>query len=103
VNVPLPPGSGDAEVLAAFREKLIPPARAFQADLAIISAGFDSRHADPLGVFHVTDDGFARLTRIVMDLVPAGRVVSVLEGGYNPAGLALAAAFHVRALMGEAP
>ena len=103
INVPLRPGSGDAELLRAFGEQLVPAARRFRPDLAIISAGFDSRHADPLGVFHVTDEGFARLTAIVMDLVPPGRVVSVLEGGYNPAGLALATAFHIRALMGQRP
>jgi len=99
LNVPLPPGAGDEQFLAAFREQLVPAAEAFRPELAIISAGFDSRRGDPLGAFDVTDEGFAALTRIVMGLVPPGRVVGVLEGGYDPAGLAAAVEATIRALM----
>lgn len=98
LNVPLPPGSGDDELRRAFEEVLAPAARAFSPDLAIISAGFDSRVGDPIGMFQATDGGFAELTRIVMDLA-GGRVVSVLEGGYALEGLASATAAHVAALM----
>lgn len=100
LNVPLPGGTGDDDMLRVFGEQLVPAGRQFQAELAIISAGFDSRAGDPLGAFAITDEGFAKLTRVVMSLVPPGHVVSVLEGGYEPAGLASAAAAHVRALMG---
>ena len=63
----------------------------------LISAGFDSRIADPLGRFTLTDKDFADLTRAVMGI--NSRVVSVLEGGYNLEGLALAATAHVATLL----
>jgi acetoin utilization deacetylase AcuC-like enzyme len=70
----------------------------------VISAGFDSRLGDPLGRFTLTDGDFADLTRAVMEIAArhsGGRVVSVLEGGYNLDGLASATAAHVEALMSE--
>ena len=70
----------------------------WQPDLVLISAGFDSRVGDPLGRFTLTDEDFADLTRAVMG-INNGRVVSVLEGGYNLEGLASAAAAHVAALL----
>lgn len=102
INVHLPCGSGDAEIIEAFEHYLLPAADAFKPDLVLISAGFDSRHDDWLGCHLVTDDGFARLTRMVMQIADKhcnGRVVSVLEGGYNLEGNALAVISHVRALM----
>jgi len=100
LNVPLPAGAGDAAFRDVFQQTLVPAAREFAPDLAIISAGFDSRQDDPLGQFRLTDAGFAKLTEIVRSLVPPGRVISVLEGGYALEGLAAASAAHVRALMG---
>ena len=70
--------------------------------LVLVSAGFDSRIDDPLGGFKLTDDDFAELTGIVREIAAKhchGRIISTLEGGYNLAGLASAAASHVRALM----
>ncbi|MBI1352832.1 MAG: histone deacetylase [Acidobacteria bacterium] len=102
LNFPFPAGSGREEILGAFRRKLLPEARAFQPDLVMISAGFDSRAGDPLGQFTLEDDDFVELTEMLRELadVTAGRrVVSVLEGGYNLAGLAAAATTHVRALL----
>jgi acetoin utilization deacetylase AcuC-like enzyme len=99
INIPLARGSGDEEVIAALTEELLPRARDFRADLLVISAGFDSRAGDPLGGLRITDEGFARLTRLVCGLAPAGRTVSILEGGYSLQGLARASAAHVRALM----
>jgi acetoin utilization deacetylase AcuC-like enzyme len=67
----------------------------------LISAGFDSRTGDPLGRFTLTDDDFAELTRIMLAIAAKharGRLVSVLEGGYNLSGLASAAASHVSEL-----
>jgi acetoin utilization deacetylase AcuC-like enzyme len=104
LNCPLPAGSGRKEVLGAFREKLVPAADRFQPDLVIISAGFDSRVDDPLGRFELTDRDFADLTKVVKEIAQrhAGRrIISVLEGGYNLAGLAKATAAHVRALGSE--
>jgi acetoin utilization deacetylase AcuC-like enzyme len=102
INCPFPAGSGRKEVVGAFREKLVPAAQAFRPDLVLVSAGFDSRIDDPLGGFTLTDDDFAELTGIVREIAEkhcGGRLVSTLEGGYNLAGLASAAASHVRALV----
>lgn len=73
----------------------------FRPDLVMVSAGFDSRISDPLGRFTLSDEDFAELTSVILEIADkhaAGRVVSVLEGGYNLAGLASAAASHVGAL-----
>ena len=98
MNRPFPPGAGNAEIVGAFRNDLLPAAREFKPELTLISAGFDSRVEDPLGSFEVDDDGFRELTRIMLEIANisgGGRLVSVLEGGYNPAGLASAVAAHV--------
>ncbi len=105
LNCPLPAGSGWSEVLGAFRELLFPAIRKFQPDFVMISAGFDSRRDDPLGRFTLDDADFAELTRLMLEVASesaGGRVVSVLEGGYNLRGLASAAEAHVRALAGAA-
>ncbi len=104
INCPFPAGSGHAEIAGAFREQLLPAATAFQPDLVLISAGFDSRINDPLGRFLLTDTDFRELTALLLELAGKfcnGRLVSVLEGGYNLEGLALASEAHVRALMGD--
>jgi acetoin utilization deacetylase AcuC-like enzyme len=104
INCPLPAGSGHSEIAGAFRDQLLPAAQAFQPDLVLISAGFDSRINDPLGHFLLTDPDFRELTALLLEFAEEschGRLVSVLEGGYNLEGLALAAEAHVRALMGD--
>lgn len=101
LNMPLPAGAGRAEVLGAFEQSLLPAASLFRPELIIISAGFDSRVGDPLGGFKLTDDDFADLTHLMVQLArdhAGGRIVSILEGGYNPAGLGLAANAHVQVL-----
>ncbi len=101
MNFPFPAGSGRAEILGAVQNSLMPRARDFRPELVLISAGFDSRIGDLLGQFTLTDDDFADLTRAVMEIADQsanGRVVSVLEGGYNLSGLASAAASHVESL-----
>jgi acetoin utilization deacetylase AcuC-like enzyme len=102
-NFPFPAGSGRKEVLGAVQNSLVPLAKRFRPELVLISAGFDSRTGDLLGRFTLTDGDFADLTREVMgiaDQYAGGRVVSLLEGGYNLQGLALASAAHVEALSG---
>jgi acetoin utilization deacetylase AcuC-like enzyme len=104
MNFPFPAGSGRAEILGAVQNSLAPAAEKFRPDLLLISAGFDSRIGDLLGQFTLTDDDFADLTRAVMEMAErhaAGRVVSLLEGGYNLSGLASAAARHVETLAGH--
>jgi len=98
MNFPFSAGSGRREILGAVENYLLPAAARFRPDLVLISAGFDSRVGDPLGRFTLTDEDFADLTRAVMG-ISGGRVVSILEGGYNLAGLASAAAAHVAALL----
>lgn len=104
LNVPLPAGSGRDEVGAAFRGPFTAKIKEFKPDLVIVSAGFDSRLGDPLGQFTLEDGDFADLTRMLLEIAgefAEGRLVSVLEGGYNQAGLAKAVRTHVEALKGE--
>jgi acetoin utilization deacetylase AcuC-like enzyme len=104
LNCPFPEGSGRAEILGAFQDKLLPAARDFQPDLVLVSAGFDSRLGDPLGRFTLSDADFADLTALMLEIADTyagGRLVSVLEGGYSLDGLASASMAHVEALMGD--
>ncbi len=101
MNFPFPAGSGRAEILGAVENSLVPAMRTFRPEFILISAGFDSRIDDLLGRFTLSDEDFAALTAAVMEMADqhaAGRMVSVLEGGYNLSGLASAAAAHVEAL-----
>ncbi|MDP6483672.1 MAG: histone deacetylase [Nitrospinota bacterium] len=103
VNAPLPAGAGDEEVIQAFREKLVPAAGKFQPEFVLISAGFDGHERDPLAGLRLTEVGFAELTRIVMEIAgksAKGRVVSLLEGGYDLEGLSRSVEAHLRALAG---
>jgi acetoin utilization deacetylase AcuC-like enzyme len=101
INCPFPAGAGRREILGAFQQVLLPKLHEFRPELVFISAGFDSRIKDPLGQFLLDDQDFVDLTRLLMEVAASyagGRVVSVLEGGYNLSGLASAATAHVRAL-----
>jgi acetoin utilization deacetylase AcuC-like enzyme len=102
LNCPLPAGSGRAAIFDAVEKQLVPAMVDFRPELVLISAGFDSRVDDPLGRFTLTDEDFADLTKMVRGIADQhaqGRVVSMLEGGYNLAGLASAATAHVSALL----
>jgi acetoin utilization deacetylase AcuC-like enzyme len=101
LNCPFPAGSGRTEIIGAFREQLRRATDRFRPDLVLVSAGFDSRMADPLGRFTLSDADFAELTAVLLEIAgehAGGRLVSVLEGGYNLSGLGSAAAAHVKAL-----
>jgi acetoin utilization deacetylase AcuC-like enzyme len=102
MNNPFPAGSGRAQIYGAFENRLLKAAEKFKPEFVFISAGFDSRVGDPLGSFTLTDEDFMDLTRLVKKIAgdhATGRVVSVLEGGYNLEGLGKAAAAHTRAMM----
>lgn len=102
VNAPLAPNSGSAEFRAAWRDTLIPALDHFAPELLIISAGFDAHRFDPLAQLNVETEDFAWLTEALMDVADrhcAGRIVSLLEGGYDLDALAAGTAVHVRALM----
>ncbi len=101
INCPLAAGAGRYEILGAFQQVLLPQLMDFRPDLVLISAGFDSRIDDPLGNFVLSDEDFVELTRLLLaaaDQYAKGRLISVLEGGYNLSGLASASTAHVRAL-----
>ena len=94
--------SGREMIFPCFEEKLLPAVDKFRPDLVLISAGFDSREGDPLGHFLLKDEDFADLTRLVAGIAERharGRIVSLLEGGYNLSGLASAATAHVAAVL----
>lgn len=102
INVHLDCGSRDKDMLTAWDTRLLPAVAKFEPDFIIISAGFDSRKDDLLGCFDVTDDAFARMTRTTMDVADTycgGRIVSLLEGGYNIDGLAKGVAAHIGELV----
>jgi acetoin utilization deacetylase AcuC-like enzyme len=101
LNIPLAAGSGGAAALAAWDEQAAPALDAFAPEFVLVSAGFDARVRDPLGELAWEDDTFAGLTDRVVALAEKhakGRVVSSLEGGYYPPGLASAALAHVQAM-----
>ena len=101
LNVPLAAGVGDAEIIAAFRDQLMPAAERFEPQFILVSAGFDAHRDDPLAQLAVTEAGYAALTAILRDLAErhaGGRLVSVLEGGYQLDALARSVAAHVGAL-----
>ncbi len=98
LNVPLPPGTGDAEYLRIFREVLRPAIDAFKPDLVLVSAGFDAHRDDPLASMAITEAGFAVMTRLVREAADdhcGGRMVSVLEGGYDLGALARSVEAHL--------
>lgn len=102
LNVELAPGSGSKSFRDAYERRILPAVRDFGPDLLMISAGFDAHARDPLCQLEVKTDDFAWLTRELMALADdccEGRLVSVLEGGYDLEALADSAAAHVRELM----
>jgi acetoin utilization deacetylase AcuC-like enzyme len=102
VNAPLRPGSDGATFRAAWRDVILPELDRFAPGLLIVSAGFDAHKADPLAQLRLETDDFAWITTELLRIAAdhcGGRLVSVLEGGYDLDALAAAAAAHVRALM----
>ncbi len=104
LNVPLPSGAGDRELIDAFTTELLPRSREFKPELILISAGFDAHRDDPLAGLAVTGSGYAELTRIVRTIADScceGRIVSVLEGGYDLRALGASVEAHLRVLIGD--
>ena len=101
LNIPLSEGTSADAHRSAFSDALKIIEKNFPPDLIIISAGFDSRRGDPLGGLMLEDSDFAEMTKLVMDMADrngSGRVVSVLEGGYNLDTLGETVRTHVAAL-----
>jgi acetoin utilization deacetylase AcuC-like enzyme len=104
LNVPLKPGADDALYLRLYRDILTPIALAYQPEIILLSAGFDCYVGDPLGEMQVTPEGFACLTRILLDLAEeccGGRLMAVLEGGYNIQGLTKCVRSVLLEMLGE--
>jgi acetoin utilization deacetylase AcuC-like enzyme len=104
VNAPLRAGDGGDVFREAFEVAILPRLRAFKPDLLVISAGFDAHTRDPLANLNLVESDFTWVTKKLMDVAndcAQGRIVSVLEGGYDLQGLARSAAAHVTALMGS--
>ena len=103
INVHLSCGTNDETIINIYNSVLLPAADKFKPDMVLISAGFDGRKEDLLGCFKITDAGFVELTNLVMQIADQycdGRLVSILEGGYNLNGNAKAVVAHVKTLSG---
>ncbi|UCE07923.1 MAG: histone deacetylase [bacterium] len=101
LNAPLSSGANDDDYIKIFKDELIPEAQKFAPDFILISAGFDAHINDPLANMNLTEDGYAKLTKIVKDLALdkcQGRIISLLEGGYNLEVLAKSVEYHIKAL-----
>ena len=102
LNLPLKPGDGSKAFRHTWRSKGLPAIQKFAPDLIMISAGFDAHERDPLAQLEVQDSDYHWITGELCDLATEscqGRVVSLLEGGYDLQALASAGRAHVRALM----
>jgi acetoin utilization deacetylase AcuC-like enzyme len=98
LNIPMDPGSGDAAYLAAIEGKVLPRLELFRPEAVIISAGFDAHADDPLAHIELTDDCYETMTRKLVgaaDQLCDGRVISLLEGGYNLRALGRSAVRHL--------
>ena len=102
VNAPLSAGDGGDAFREAFEVVILPRLRAFKPDILVISAGFDAHTRDPLANLNLVEADYAWVTKKLMEIADAsaqGRIVSLLEGGYDLQGLARSVAAHVTALM----
>jgi acetoin utilization deacetylase AcuC-like enzyme len=102
VNAPLSAGDGGDVFREAFETVILPRLHEFKPDILIISAGFDAHTRDPLANLNLVESDFSWATKKLMDVADAsarGRVVSLLEGGYDLQGLSRSVAAHVTALM----
>jgi acetoin utilization deacetylase AcuC-like enzyme len=104
VNVPMSPGSGDADYGNVFLHLLKPIALSYKPQLIFVSAGFDTYSHDPLGGMRMTENGYARLTNITMDIAQrtcGGKIIIALEGGYDLDGLATSVKAVLKELRGD--
>jgi acetoin utilization deacetylase AcuC-like enzyme len=102
VNEPLAPGDGSQAFRRVLQGSILPRIDEFEPNLIIISAGFDAHRRDPLANLNLDEEDFAWATHQVKAIAEehcSGRIVSLLEGGYDLVGLANSAAAHVGALM----
>jgi acetoin utilization deacetylase AcuC-like enzyme len=104
VNVPLAAGDTGAVFRKKYESIIFPALNKFKPELLLISAGFDAHKDDPLASIGLVEDDYRWVTQALMDIADRtcnGRLVSVLEGGYNLKALAASVAIHVKTLMGK--
>ena len=102
-NVPISYGTPRSQYLRLFEARLSELAQRIRPQLVLVSAGFDAHRADPIGSLDLETEDFARMTQLVLQLArqyAQGRLVSVLEGGYQPQALAECVEVHLRGLLG---
>lgn len=104
LNLPLKPGARDEELKKLFDQEIVPEVERFRPDLIMISAGFDGHKEDLIADLELTEDSFVHMTRRVCELAGrlcSGRIVSVLEGGYEASSLVPSVTAHLAALQGR--
>jgi acetoin utilization deacetylase AcuC-like enzyme len=104
LNLPLKPHTGDAELMETFEREVVPEIERFSPGLIMISAGFDAHEKDSIADLDLTEKSFAYMTRRVCELADrhcGGRIVSVLEGGYDGPALASSVLAHLKTLQGR--
>jgi acetoin utilization deacetylase AcuC-like enzyme len=102
LNCPMGAGSVETDYLNAFQTHIHPALRSFRPELLFISAGFDAHTDDPLAGINLTDETYAKMTKLLLEVTREdceGRIVSVLEGGYNLQALARSATAHLKAML----
>jgi acetoin utilization deacetylase AcuC-like enzyme len=102
LNIPFDPGSGDSEYLAALHAKVLPALDQFSPEFLLISAGFDAHHDDPLAQISLSEDAFEAITRLLVSVANrhcGGKIVSLLEGGYNLRALGRSVVRHLVGLI----
>jgi len=101
LNAPMAPGAGDDEYRLAFEQLVAPAAERFRPEVFILSAGFDAHRDDPLADIQLTEEGFRFLSRFTVELANrfcGGKIVSLLEGGYERESLIRCTEIHIREL-----
>jgi acetoin utilization deacetylase AcuC-like enzyme len=106
LNVPLPFGVGDQGYAQVFTELIIPAVQRWKPQMILVSAGYDGHWNDPLGPMALSVTGYAQLTRMIYDLAGElcdGRLLLVLEGGYNLEALGACVVAALQVLLGRDP
>jgi acetoin utilization deacetylase AcuC-like enzyme len=102
LNLPLEPSATDEDCLEMFRTNFLPAARDFRPDFVLVSAGYDGHRDDPLAQLNMTEEGYNAMTREIKDFAEeycGGRLLSLLEGGYNLEALSSCVVGHVEVLL----
>ena len=102
INVHMDIGEGDEDYIKAFKEILKPSALQYRPDFVLVSAGFDAHSNDPLSGTCLSEKGFEAITRIVREIADEcckGRLISILEGGYDLNALSRSVNAHISVLM----